>query len=447
MKRSSLWQRALMAAFTVALIAGCTATATPEVVAPTATQPSPTSTPTPTEPAPTVAAVAEAEIVFADAESYLGLTGTPYNDGAATVRYPGPAGTRWFPALGAEDAPVTVMEFSEIFCGHCRAFNTDNQEGILQDYVATGKVRYVGHMMAFNRAESQEYLGAAMCAAEQGRYFAYEHAVFAGIGAGKFDLAASAQEIDLNMAQFSACKAGGRYADAALDASMAAYQRGVTATPAFFVNGQQVLGNDPATLRRLIEEALNGGAPTEFTEQGAITMPKNPADRNNMYTTPPAMVIDPAKQYVATIETEKGDIVAELYADKVPNTVNNFVFLAREGFFDNTTFHRVIPDFMAQAGDPAGTGRGGPGYRFADEFDATLRHDGPGVLSMANAGANTNGSQFFITFVETSWLDGRHAVFGKVIEGLDVLLSISIRDPQTATAPGDLIKTIRIEEK
>ena len=176
-------------------------------------------------------------------------------------------------------------------------------------------------------------------------------------------------------------------------------------------------------------------------------MPKNPADRNGMYAAPPAMVIDPTKTYVATIETEKGNIVVQLFANKVANTVNNFVFLAREGFYDNTTFHRVIPDFMAQAGDPTGTGRGGPGYRFADEFDPTLKHDVPGVLSMANAGANTNGSQFFITFVETPWLDGRHAVFGKVIEGLDGLLSISIRDPQTATTPGDLIKTIRIEEK
>jgi cyclophilin family peptidyl-prolyl cis-trans isomerase/protein-disulfide isomerase len=443
-----------MAVFSALLIAGCAATPSSTVVAPTATQP-PAATPTPPEPTPTVAPIAElalseaegAEIVMADSESFLGLTGTPYNDGETTVRYPGPAGTRWFPALGVEDAPVVVMEFSEIFCGHCRAFNTDNLEGILQDYVATGKVRYVGHMMAFNRAESQEYLAAAMCAAEQGRYFAYEHAVFAGIGAGAFDLTASAQEIDLNTAQFAACREGGRYVSAALDASMVAYERGVTATPTFFVNGQQVLGNDPATLRRLIEEALSGGAPTEFTEQGAIAMPKNPVERNNMYSAPPAMVIDPAKQYVATIETEKGDIVVELYADKVPNTVNNFVFLAREGFYDNTTFHRVIENFMAQAGDPTGTGRGGPGYRFADEFDATLRHDGPGVLSMANAGANTNGSQFFITFAETPWLDGRHAVFGKVIEGLDVLLSISIRDPQTATKPGDLIKTIRIEEK
>jgi len=301
--------------------------------------------------------------------------------------------------------------------------------------------------MAFNRAGSQEYLAAAMCAAEQGHYFAYEHAVFAGIGAGKFDLTATAREVGLNMEQFTACKAEGRYVNAALDASRAAEQRGVTVTPTFFVNGQPVLGNDPAAIRRLIEEALEGGSPTQFTEPGAIPMPKNPADRNNMYTAPPAMVIDPAKQYIATIEAEKGNIVIELYADKAPNTVNNFVFLAREGFYDNTTFHRVIKDFMAQGGDPTGTGRGGPGYRFADEFDTTLRHDGPGVLSMANAGANTNGSQFFITFAATPWLDGKHAVFGKVIKGLDVLQKISIRDPQTATTPGDLIKTIRIEEK
>ncbi len=176
-------------------------------------------------------------------------------------------------------------------------------------------------------------------------------------------------------------------------------------------------------------------------------MYQKPAARDGMYTSPPEMQIDPEKTYQATLETEKGDIVIELFAGKVPNTVNNFVFLAREGFYDNTTFHRVIEDFMAQAGDPTGTGRGGPGYRFADEFDRSLKHDGPGVVSMANAGPNTNGSQFFITFKATPWLDGRHAVFGKVIEGIDVLNAISIRDPQTSTKPGDQIKTVTITEK
>ncbi len=176
-------------------------------------------------------------------------------------------------------------------------------------------------------------------------------------------------------------------------------------------------------------------------------MHQNPAQRNGMYQSAPAFNLDLTKRYTAALETEKGDIVVELFAEEVPNTVNNFVFLAREGFYDNTTFHRVINDFMAQTGDPTGTGRGGPGYRFADEFHPSLRHDGPGVLSMANSGSNTNGSQFFITFVSTAWLDNRHAVFGKVTEGLDVLNSISVRDPMTARTPGVLINTITISEQ
>lgn len=176
-------------------------------------------------------------------------------------------------------------------------------------------------------------------------------------------------------------------------------------------------------------------------------MNQNPAERNGMYKSAPAFSLDLSKRYKATIDTEKGDIVVELFSDEVPNTVNNFVFLAREGFYDNTTFHRVINEFMAQAGDPTGTGRGGPGYRFADEFHPSLRHDGPGMLSMANAGPNTNGSQFFITYTNTAWLDNRHAVFGKVVEGLDVLNSITIRDPMTDRTPGDSIKTITITEE
>ncbi len=149
------------------------------------------------------------------------------------------------------------------------------------------------------------------------------------------------------------------------------------------------------------------------------------------------MQIDPAKTYYATIKTNKGDMRLKLHADKVPMTVNNFVFLAREGFYDGVTFHRVIKDFMIQAGDPTGTGRGGPGYRFPDEFHPDLRHDGPGVLSMANAGPNTNGSQFFITHVATPWLDGKHAVFGQLVDGFDTLYAIE---------QGDIIETIEIEE-
>ena len=165
------------------------------------------------------------------------------------------------------------------------------------------------------------------------------------------------------------------------------------------------------------------------------------------YSSPPAMGIDPQKSYSATIQTAGGDIVLQLFADKTPNTVNNFVFLAREGFYDGVIFHRVIENFMVQGGDPTGTGRGGPGYSFADEFHPELGHDGPGVLSMANAGPNTNGSQFFITHVATPHLDGKHSVFGRVTGGLDVLMAIPARDPAQAQAPAVAIKTILIEEK
>lgn len=165
------------------------------------------------------------------------------------------------------------------------------------------------------------------------------------------------------------------------------------------------------------------------------------------YNNPPEMKIDKAKKYTARLKTSKGDIVVELFADKVPITVNNFVFLARDGYYDGTTFHRVIKDFMVQGGDPTGSGSGGPGYRFKDEFHSTLRHSGPGILSMANAGANTNGSQFFITHVATPWLDGKHSVFGKVISGMDVVNAIPERDPGSAKKPGETLISVEIIEE
>jgi cyclophilin family peptidyl-prolyl cis-trans isomerase len=162
--------------------------------------------------------------------------------------------------------------------------------------------------------------------------------------------------------------------------------------------------------------------------------------------TPPSGALDTTKSYTARLRTERGDIVVELYADRVPLTVENFVNLARAGFYDGTTFHRVIPGFMAQGGDPTGTGTGGPGYQFGDEFHPSLRHDGPGILSMANAGAGTNGSQFFITHAATPHLDDKHSVFGRVTEGMDVVRALRERDPQRDRNPGDRIETIEITE-
>jgi len=160
----------------------------------------------------------------------------------------------------------------------------------------------------------------------------------------------------------------------------------------------------------------------------------------------PDFALDLKKKYTATFTTDKGDIVIRLFADKVPTTVNNFVFLAREGYYDGTIFHRVINNFMAQGGDPTGTGRGGPGYQFKDEFHKDLRHSKPGILSMANAGANTNGSQFFITHVPTPHLDNRHSVFGEVIEGMDVVFAIPERDPMRSGSPAGKLLKVTITE-
>lgn len=158
------------------------------------------------------------------------------------------------------------------------------------------------------------------------------------------------------------------------------------------------------------------------------------------YDNPPPIQIDPEKTYIAHFKTNKGDFDIELFAKQATITVNNFVFLARDKYYDGLTFHRVISDFMIQGGDPRGDGRGGPGYQFADERGAlSLKHDSAGILSMANAGRNTNGSQFFITHLPTPHLDGKHAVFGKVMgDGQKVVDSIE---------QGDVITTIEIEEK
>lgn len=207
---------------------------------------------------------------------------------------------------------------------------------------------------------------------------------------------------------------------------------------------------------------------TSNTKTAISPEPKAEASKgdvnNKTYSSPPAMTIDKTKNYNAIVEMEKGgEIVIQLFVNEAPVTVNNFVFLAKEGFYDGVTFHRVIEGFMAQGGDPTGTGMGGPGYEFDNELTPKRRHDGPGVLSMANAGIQngkgTNGSQFFITLHETHFLDGFnlddtakdcskescHTVFGNVIKGMDVVNSITVRDPSTPIK-ADVIKTISITE-
>jgi cyclophilin family peptidyl-prolyl cis-trans isomerase len=223
--------------------------------------------------------------------------------------------------------------------------------------------------------------------------------------------------------------------------------------------------NNPATLSKVqkaAEEAKAAGipvlplvlingeiyyGPTDFS--AFDQMARLIALGARKFSTCPQVTIDPSKQYIATLKTAKGDIVIELYADKAPLTVNSFIFLARNGWYDGVTFHRVIPGFVAQTGDPSGTGVGGPGYLFRNEINPSLHFDKPGMVGMANSGPDTNGSQFFITYSAQPNLDGKYTIFGHVISGMDVLAKLTPRDPSTGvTLPdGDLIISVTIEER
>ncbi len=206
---------------------------------------------------------------------------------------------------------------------------------------------------------------------------------------------------------------------------------GLTGTPSIIFNGEIWPSNVPlneANLSSVIDLTLL---------------------QEKQFTQCPPMTINPTKQYTATLHTDKGDIVIELYADKAPLAVNSFIFLARNGWYDGVTFHRVIPGFVAQAGDPSGTGYGTPGYAFKNEISSDLKFDEAGVVGMANAGADSNGSQFFITYAAQPKLDGKYTIFGHVIQGMDVVNMLTPRDPsQNADLPpGDKILSVTIDEK
>jgi cyclophilin family peptidyl-prolyl cis-trans isomerase len=180
------------------------------------------------------------------------------------------------------------------------------------------------------------------------------------------------------------------------------------------------------------------GTPAQICAQASTA---EPASREY---TQAEQVLEAGVDYRAVFCTDAGAVYVDLFEDYAPATVNNFVFLAQSGYYNNLTFHRVIQDFMVQGGDPTGTGAGGPGYQFEDEFSGFLTFDRPGLLAMANAGANTNGSQFFITTAITDWLDYKHTIFGDVLEGYENVTAIPVRDPATATAPGTTLKSVVI---
>lgn len=279
---------------------------------------------------------------------------------------------------------------------------------------------------------------AAEAAGKQGKFWEMHDALFeeqrqwSSLSVTDFQawLIEKAGEIGLNVSKFETDLTSQALVDFAQAAWDNGQTTGLSGTPFLVVNGNIWPNN-------VSMEYFNISAVV------ALTLLEE-----KQFTQCPKMVIDQTKQYVATLVTEKGPVKIELFADKAPLAVNSFIFLAQNGWFDNISFHRVIPGFVAQAGDPTGTGFGGPGYYFKNEI-TDLKFDRPGVLGMANAGADTNGSQFFITFAPAPNLDGSYTIFGQVIEGMDVLEKLTERNPANNAnlPPGDKILSVTIEVK
>lgn len=244
-------------------------------------------------------------------------------------------------------------------------------------------------------------------------------------------LLAKAEEVKLDITSFEADLNSTPIVELAQSAWEEGQTLGIPYTPFLVVNGQ----------------AWSRDVPPSFENLSVVIKLIKLEDRQFDYC--PPMTIDSTKQYFAILHTEKGDITLELYPQVAPLAVNSFIFLARHGWYDGVTFHRVIPGFVAQAGDPSATGFGSPGYAFDNEISADLRFDQAGILGMANAGPGSNGSQFYITLGAASNLDGKYTIFGRVIAGMDVLERISPRYPQPGVTlpPGDVILSVNILEK
>ncbi|MCS7259605.1 MAG: peptidylprolyl isomerase [Anaerolineae bacterium] len=336
-------------------------------------------------------------------------------------------------SLGRADAPVTVIEYADFQCPACAGVSSSIKQLLEAE---KDKVRLVYrhfpltsiHDKAMITAEAAEAAGA------QGKFWEMHALLYErqrlwspkSVDEMPSILSGYAQELGLDAAQFNQALAQHTYRAKVQQQYDDAIALGLPGTPSFIFNDVHY----PADQLGFSDLAFKF-----FLYIVA-------------FRDPPPQVIQVDKRYQATIETEKGNIVIELFADRTPLTVNNFVYLARQGWYDNTTFHRVIPGFVAQGGDPTATGSGMPGYRCSDELTPQLRFDAAGVVGMANSGPNTNGAQFFITLDPQPALDGRYPVFGRVVSGMDVVRSLSERDPQKATSdqPGDRILRITIQE-
>ena len=341
---------------------------------------------------------------------------------------------------GPENAPVTLLAYCDFQSAQCEIFNRvldqlhkdhpNDMRVVLRPYpVPTSVVATLD--------KSQLSAQAAIAAGSQGKFWEMrallhgQYEAWTKLSPEAFQtwIVGQASSMGLDPARFKEDLTSSDTTNRVASMYSEASKLGIAAIPTVFING--ALQQRPA----MSYDGLN-------TTIGLVAL----GDRQ--FSTCPPFRIDPNKRYTATLHTERGDIVIQLYPEEAPLAVNSFVFLAEHGWYNGVTFHRVIPGFVAQAGDPSGTGAGGPGYYFKNEV-SSLRFDKPGVVGMANAGPDTNGSQFFITYAPAAQLDGTYTIFGQVTKGMDVVESLTQRDPQSTPGlpQGDKINSVTIEER
>ena len=337
---------------------------------------------------------------------------------------------------GPDNAAVTMILYCDFQSAQCQSFG-DVVDTLQQNHPNDLRVAYRPLPAIGVLDKSQISVQAVLAAADQGKFWEMRDLLhskyndWANMSIDQFNLwiKSQADSLGLDAAKFTADYQSSEMATRAKSMHDAAVQLGIGSIPVVFING---------TLQQAA--ILDYNSVNDVVSLIALSA--------EQYKSCPAFSIDSSKQYIATLHTEKGDIVIQLYADKAPLAVNSFVFLSQQGWFNGVTFQRVIPGFVAQAGDPSGTGKGGPGYFFKNEV-SDLRYDKPGVVGMANSGPDTNGSQFFITYAPEPSLDGSYTIFGQVIKGMDVVESLTPRDPSQSgdLPPGDKIVNVTIEEQ
>ena len=389
---------------------------------------------TPATASPITVASATPKIIIATPPSCTTITTEPT---------PGPDTPSIFPpesktdhVRGAENPSITIVRYSDYQDPRSGQFEASLNKLLKEQ---PDHIRVVSRIFPLTALNDKAALAAqaAEAAAEQDKFWEVHDLLFAqqenwvSLSVPDFEqwITAQAAALELNIDQFNNDLKREDIVAKIQKAREDAQKIGVPGTPLILINGQIYGGpRNYTSLNDILQLILLG---------------------KRQYASCPPVTVQQNRQYIATLHTEKGDVVIQLFPDKAPITVNSFIFLARDGLYDNITFHRVIPELFAQTGDPSGTGKGNPGYYVITEIDPSLKFTRPGMIAMVNSGPDTSGSQFFITYGPTTQYDGQYTIFGQVLSGMAVVAALAPRDaqPGTDTPPGDKLISITIEEK